>query len=260
MPFSFNPGQPAPSAGVQNQGIAPGSMQPPVGTSAPVVSGAPSVPDSPFLFMRNRDQGMSMNAYVQIILMLVTAFAVISAVSLFAYSQYLTLSINSKKEEIAQKDAAAKLEYPFDDMKKLSKRLSTLDKLLKQYVSVRAPLKLLENVVEKDVVFNDFMLTKSTIGDGYDMGFTVITTNYRSLIQQLAALNLEQYSKVLPKEKQKIGEVPNVSNGSVIKVLVTAPVFASGKLPDNPDFDFITVTGSSTRQTTTGPSTGSITP
>jgi hypothetical protein len=138
---------------------------------------------------------------------------------------YLTSAITSKKEEIATRDASFK-EFPISEMKRTSLRYSTLDTLLKDYLSIRAPLKMLEDVVEKQVVFDKFSLSRDVSTFQYIMNFSVITTNYRALVQQLDALNLTQYSKVTTKPKP--GEFTEL--GAKLKVAVTAPVSSQGVL------------------------------
>ena len=231
MSFSFNPGQQA-QAGEPMSG---GGLTPPVPQGEP--SGAIAVPDSPFLFMQQRGQDMTVGAYVQIILVMVSILAVAVAVTLFAYSTYLTMSIESNKDELLAKDASFK-DYPIEDMKKLSARFSALGLVLKDYVSVISPLKLLEDVVEKQAVFDKFSLGRDKKTSQYVVAFTVVTNNYKTLIQQLEALHLNQYSKIVPKTK-----FDNLSyTDSLIKVEVTAPILAQGQLSENVVF----VTSSST--------------
>jgi hypothetical protein len=195
MAFSFTPGQVA-APGTPNQGFTPASAP---GAAPQPQSNIPSVPDSPFLFMRNRDQPMSVNAYLQIILIFVAVLSVAFSLLLFLYGQYLTSSIESKKADLLAADSTFK-EYPLDDMKRLSRRFAMISKLLKDYVSTRSPLRLLEDVVEKPVVFNDFTFSKNTLKSGYVMSFSVTTNDYRTLIQQLESLDLAQYSKIVPKK------------------------------------------------------------
>jgi hypothetical protein len=200
-----------------------GGLTPPTPAGAPV--GAPAVPDSPFLFMQQRGQDMTITAYVQIVLIMISILAIMVSITLFAYSMYLTSAINSKKEEIAKRDASSK-DFPIDEMKRVSLRYSTLNSLLKDYISVRSPLKMLEDVVEKQVVFDKFSLSRDASTFEYVMMFSVITTNYRALVQQLDALNLTQYSKVT--SKPKAGGISEV--GAKLKVDITAPVSSEGIL------------------------------
>jgi hypothetical protein len=192
-----------------------------VGQSA-VAGSAPAVPDSAFLFMQQRGQEMTIGAYVQIVLVMVSILAVAVSIVLFAYSMYLTTSISSKKQEILTRDATFK-ELPIEEMKRVSLRYATLDSLLKEYLSARSPLKMLEDVVEKDVFFDKFTLLK-TSSLNYTMNFTVITTNYKSLVQQLESLNLAQYSKVVSKVKAESFS----ERDSTLKVEVMAPISPQG--------------------------------
>ncbi len=220
MAFSFSPGQIAPQ-GSQAQagggGINPSSATPPA-------VGPPS--DSPFLFIREKGQPFSIMACVQIVLVVATILSIVICGTLYAYSLYLKDQISTKKEELIAKDALLP-DYQYADMLRLSKRTATLDRLLQNYISARSPLKFLENVVENQVYFDKFTLSRDPMGGSYTVTFTAVTTNYTTLIQQLEALNLTEYSKVAP--KVRLGEL---SDGSLIKINVTTPVFVLGKLPD----------------------------
>jgi hypothetical protein len=224
MSFSFNPGQ-QPQTGEPMSG---GGLTPPVVGQSAVAGSAPAVPDSAFLFMQQRGQEMTMGAYLQVVLGMISVLAVAVSIVLFAYSMYLTTSINSKKEEILTRDASFK-ELPITEMKRVSLRYATLDSLLKDYLSVRTPLKMLEDVVEKEVVFDKFTLMRNS---QYTMNFSVVTTNYRALIQQLESLNLAQYSKVT--NQPKIGMLADT--GTSLKVEISAPVSAQGVLADSINF------------------------
>jgi hypothetical protein len=219
MSFSFNPGQQAPTG----EPMSGGGLTPPAQAGAPV--GAPAVPDSPFLFMQQRGQDMTIIAYVQIVLIMVSILAVAVSITLFVYSMYLTSAIASKKDEIMTRDASFK-EFPVEEMKRTSLRYSTLDSLLKDYLSIRTPLKMLENVVEKQVVFDKFSLSRDPITYGYTMNFSVITSNYRALVQQLDSLNLTQYSKVT--NKPKTGQFTEL--GAKLKVDINASISPKGVL------------------------------
>lgn len=247
MPFSFNPETQAPLPG---QGFTNASGVPVTAPQATNTAAVPSVPDSPFLFMRQRGQDMTVNSYLQIILVAVAVLSIVASAVLFSYSMYLTASIASKKAELLAKDATFK-EYPIEDMKRLSHRFSILGVILKEYLSIRSPLKFLEDVVENQAIFENFDLSKNKSTPGYTMAFVVVTSNYRVLLQQLEALNLAQYSKIIP--QKKIGTITD--SISSIKIQVSAPVFASGVLSD--EIVFIPGINAST---SIGISTGSTTP
>ncbi len=242
MAFSFNPTQA--QGGVPSPGVPQVSIQSPGGS----VQDAPaSIPDSPFLFMRNRDKEMTINAYLQLLLILVATLFVAASVVLFAYSQYLSISINKKKEDIASAEANFKA-YPLTEIRALSDKFIALDKILKKYVSSRSPLKYLEKVVENQVVFDDFSFTSETKGKGASGGnstinFTILTGSQRALVQQLDALNLREYSKAVPSTKME----SFADSGSVFKARISAPVLVQGVLAD--EIVFIPPIGTSTAPT-----------
>lgn len=198
--------------GVQNdtqpQGVAPDSS-------------------SPFLFVQQRGGEISVNAYLQILLFVIASLSILVSLVLFVYSTYLKSSIASTKQEILTRDASFK-DYPISEMVNFSSRVKNLEKLLQEYVSVRSPLKFLEDVVERQVVFDEFSLKKPVNGSGYTVDFAVVTTNYRALIQQLEALNLAQYSKIAP--QPKTAGISDSRNS--IKVRVSTPVIVQGVTSD----------------------------
>ncbi len=243
MAFSFTPGQITPQG---SQATAPQGTIP--GASLSPAVGPPS--DSPFLFIRERGQPLSIMACVQIVLTALAVLSVLTCVILYSYSLYLNVSIKDKKTQLEASEALIK-KYPFTEMLNLSLRTTALNDLLKAYISPRSPLKFLEDVVENQVVFNDFALTLTPAG--YIINFTVITSNYKSLIQQLEALNLKEYSKVAPKLKSD-GLVDGVAQ---IKIKVTTPVVVQGILPNELVFLNQDVT---TAVTSSATSTGSSTP
>jgi hypothetical protein len=225
MAFTLNPGSTAPQAG--------GGISAPVTPGSPAPAGAPSVPDSPFLFMRYRDQEEKpINMYIQIVLMAAAVLSIIICVVLLGYSMYLKQDNESKDTQIKAMDANFK-EYPFDDMRDLSYRMSMLKTLLNNYVAVASPLLFLEKVVEKQVIFDNFTFLK--VDGQYTISFTAVTNNYRALIQQLGALNLTEYHKVAPTPKPGMF----VDNVNTIKVQVTTPVLVQGKLPGDVESLFV---------------------
>lgn len=225
MAFSFSPGQIAPQG--SQAAVAPGTVAP--GGAVGQVTGTPS--DSPILFIKERTEGrpVSIMACVQIVLIVATILSIIICGTLYAYSIYLQSQIASKKSDLVSQDASLP-DYNYADMLRLSKRAAVLDKLLQNYISGRSPLKFLENVVENQVYFSNFKLGREK-GGAYNVTFTANTTNYKTLIQQLDALNLTNYSKVAP--SPKLAGLSDGNAGAVIKITVTTPVFVQGKLPDD---------------------------
>ena len=215
MAFSFTPAQVA-ASGMAVQGGAVPTLTP---------QETSPYPDSPVLYLQQIGKEKSIMAYIQLFLIVLSVVSMLASGMLFAYTKYLASSIESKQIEIANADAQFK-DYPFQEMQRFSDRLGALSKILDSYVSSRSPLRFLENVVEKNVLFTNFTLLKKN--DGYAINLTAITGNYRFLIQQLEALNLTQYQSVVPKP-----ELTNLKDlaGSV-EVKVTSPVFVQGKLPD----------------------------
>jgi hypothetical protein len=215
MPFSFNPNQ--------QQGAQPqGGMAPPGSSNEPVPE---SDPNSPILLLRDRSKPPTVMAYIQIMLIIVTIFMVLASAITFAYSMYLKSEVDSVKGDLEARNSEIK-EYPYEDMKKLSRRFVALDGILKDYVSARSPLRFLESVVENQVYFDSFSLNRQ--GAGYTVSFDVVTGNYKALIQQLDSINLKNYSKVIP--TPKTGSL--IDGQATFKVRVTTPVFVQGLLPD----------------------------
>lgn len=227
MAFSFNPTQ---STG-QVQGAATAPTAPQTGmqpiSSAVTPTSTLAVPDSPFYFIQQRGREKTVGAYVQLVLSVISFLTILSSITLFTYSFYLNMNIEKNKKSVLEQDITFK-EYPFDAMKRLSLRFSVLGQMMKDYVSVRSPLRFLEDVVEKQVVFNDFSLMKAQTGSGYTISFVATTGNYRSLIQQLESLHLTQYKKITPDPKLD----SFTDDTTALKIKVSTPVFVQGVLPD----------------------------
>lgn len=248
MPFSFNPtaqsgtGQAPAATAPQESGFAP--------SAAPNVplSDAPAVPSTPFLFIQQRGGDKTVGAYVQVLLMTVFVLSIVSSITLYAYSFYLKKSIESKKLLVDEAEANFK-GYPYEDMKKVYTGLLTLDALLKEYASARTPLLLLEKVVENEVLFSNFTLSRETTGK-YTMRLTAVTSNYKVLVQQLEALKLASYAKVAPSQKiNKIEEAKQNKNGQ-IEVEIMAPLNIQGIHPDSVIFENIVDVGRQMSTTT----------
>jgi hypothetical protein len=225
MAFSFNPAQTPQAGGVPT--ASPFASAPMPG-AAP--SGIPSIPDSPFLIMQNRDQPATVNAYLQLVLLLIAVLTFIVSLILFGYGMYLSSSVASKKETITQKESSFK-EYPLDEMRKFSTRSAGLNGFLKGYLSARSAFKLLEDAVEKKVYFSQFSLIKDAKSGMYSITLTAITDSYPVLVQQLSALNLSQYAKIVP--KTRIDKVTQKDDSSKLKVKVSAPILAQGMLSED---------------------------
>lgn len=227
MAFSFNP---TVQSGGEGQGMAPAPASSLTPSSIPDVplSDAPSAPESPVLFISQRGTGnVTVMAYAQLLLLLIASLMVISSVTLAVYGFYLNKTIADKKELLAGTEKTF-IELPSDQMKKTYDRFGLLTQLLKDYVSIRSPLKLLESVVEDKAYFDDFLLLKQAKG-GYTASFLVITKDYQSLIQQLEALKLSEYSKIAPQPKVDRFKKDDEEN---LTVEVNTPVMVQGVLPD----------------------------
>lgn len=96
-------------------------------------------------------------------------------------------------------------------------------------MSISSPLNFLEDVVEKQVYFDEFSVSRTKGTVNYVMNFSVVTTDYKFLIQQLESLNLAKYSKVAPKTTK--GQL--VDGGQEIKIKIMAPINAQGLLADD---------------------------
>ena len=216
MAFSFNPGQiqtpGAPQEGVPGVAVAPNPFA-----------------TSPILVLREKDGTISPWAWAQLLLIVFNIVTVVVCAVLFGYTTYLTKSIDSKRQELLDADATFK-DYPFKDMHRLSSRMSNLDKLLKNYVSIRSPLTFLERVVENQVVFDEFNFGPSLEG-GDVISFVAVTGDYRSLVQQLDALNLTQFSKVV--KQPKVNGFKD--DTKTLRIKVTTPVYVQGLLPGDVD-------------------------
>ncbi len=236
MPFSFNPT-------VQSGGQEGNTQPAESGFSQPVqqgdaLVGVPTAPSSPFLFLEQRgEDGRSTMAYIQIVLIVINVITLVSAITLSVYYFYLNKVIDSKKTAVVERETTFK-DYPFEEMRKVYVKMITIDALLKEYASGRTPLLLLEKVVENEVLFSEFNLFRETSGK-YNMQLTAVTSNYKVLVQQLEALKLASYAKVVPSSLiNNIEENKQTPEGQ-IRVKVLAPLNIQGVLPDTVIFDEI---------------------
>jgi hypothetical protein len=237
MPFSFNP-----TSGAQNQqgaqqgGPAFGS-QPNSNSADVTTSDAPQAPMSPFLFMAQRGQDKTTMAYVQIIAGTVFFVSVIATIVSFGYMKYLETVLESKRAEIQDKETTLK-EYPYALMREEFAKLKLLESLLKEYAAARTPLLLLEKVVENEVTFSNFILSREVSGK-YTVQLTALTNNYKAVVQQLDALRLTQFTKVV--SGQKVDKIDENSQSKIgkIKFEVSAPVAIQGILPSLAVFENI---------------------
>lgn len=248
MAFSFNPNQGGSQAGsTSGASFSVGQQSSGTGEGVPL-SDAPKAPESPVLFMNRREgEGLTVNAYLQMLFALAAVISVIASITLFVYGWYLENNIESKKETMAGFEAVTK-DYPFEEMKTALLRASVLDSHLKNYVSIRSPLKFLENIVEEKVYFDEFSFSKDK-KLGYIANFTAVTNDYQSLIQQLEALKLTEYKKIAT--DPKLGKLTDEKNKG-LRVQVTTPVFVQGKTAE--EVVFVTTDSRKTENTTTAPS------
>lgn len=232
MAFTFNQGQ-------SEQGAVPPTPQAPVITSVensqssipvPTLGAVPSVPDSPFLYIQQRGGGqeVSPNAYIQLVLTLVAVISVIMSLTMFVYGYYLSWNIDKHKKELASRDAEFKV-YPYDEMKRYSLRVKNLDFLMKEYLPVESPLLIMEKVIERNAVLDEFSLKQDNIDGKYLANFTVSTNNYRSLIQQLASFNLKEYGKYAPNPKAN----GLIQDDTSVKVKILTPIMGMQGLLKN---------------------------
>lgn len=234
MPFSFNPT--AQNETPQAQDRQEAAFTPSATPNQSIVD-APSVPETPFLFIQQRGGDKTLGAYIQVLLVTVFTLAIISSVTLLSYSFFLKKSIESKKVLVEGSEASFKT-YPYEEMKEVYQKMVLLDSLLKEYAAGRTPLLLLEKVVENEVLFSNFSLSRETSGK-YNMRLTALTSNYKVLVQQLDALKLASYAKVAPSQKiNKIEEDKQNKNGQ-IEVEIAVPLNIQGVHPDSVIFENI---------------------
>lgn len=201
------------------------------------------------MFIQQRGQEITVNAYLQIILLVVCLISVLASLTLFGYSFYLSSIIKEKQAMIDESEATAK-SYPFEEMKRLSNRIGSLGLLLGEYASIRSPLMLLEKVVENKVLFTEFEFKREPTSQ-YSMRLIASTNDYRTLVQQLDALNLGEYTKILPTRKIDNVEEDKASKDGLIKLRILAPLSVQGILPEDILFeDLVKKKATSTQEVT----------
>ncbi|MEN9552196.1 MAG: hypothetical protein RI935_573 [Candidatus Parcubacteria bacterium] len=238
MPFSFNPTSGAQNqSGAQQGGPTFGLQSNTSGVEDVTSSDVPQAPESPFLFMAQRGQDKTAMAYVQIIAGTLFAVSIIATLVSFGYMKYLETVLESKRAEIQDKETTLK-EYPYALMREEYAKLKLLEGLLKEYAAARTPLLLLEKVVENEVTFSNFSLNRDVNGK-YTIQLTALTNNYKAVVQQLDALRLTEFTKVVSGQKvDKIDENSQSKLGK-IKLEISAPVAIQGILPSLAVFENI---------------------
>lgn len=260
MSFSFNPGQ------EQTSAPAPSSNN---GVPLLVVPTIPSIVDggnvvekiSPFVF-RNRNKSKT-GMYFQSAVFLIFGSMLIASVGLFVYQGILNVQINSKKAELDTLQAGFK-KLPIEEMQKLSSRLSVINKIMNERVSVRTALTIVEESANDSVTYNKFSLTKNKTKSGYDINFGGDTGSYVSLYQQVDLLKSKIFSGVL--QKVAISGIGPLDKKGVTSFKIDATVAIGGVDPDgftvihknNQASTTVDVVSSSTPSTVGSESTSSV--
>lgn len=228
MAFSFNPGQEQtgqPVANTSNNGV-PLLVVPNIsnitGGGAPVVEAI-----SPFAF-RNRGKS-KFNVYFQSVVFLVFGIAFIASVGLFAYQGTLKLQISSKKDELDALQVGFK-RPPIEDMQKLSSRLTLINKIMNERVSVNTALRVVEESINNPVTYTKFSLSKNKTKNAYDINFSGETTSYASLYQQIEVLKSKVFGVVF--QKIEINGVGPLDRKGIASFKVDGVVAINGIEPD----------------------------
>ena len=193
MAFSFNPGQ-ATQVTKSSEGEAPPLIVP----EAPTISTTQVVEKvSPFAY-KNRSKS-KFGMYFQFAIFLIFGVVAISSIGLFAYQNILLAQIESKKQELLEKEASFP-KMDLDKMQKLSSRIKVINKIINERASVNTAFRLLESAaLDNGVTFTKFGLDKSKRVKGYELSFAGETTSYPALYQQIQALNDKKFAKYFTK-------------------------------------------------------------
>lgn len=230
MPFSFNPGQQQTTVSTTSTPKTSNDVPSLIVPEAPTMSLIPVVkPISPFAFRNEKTSKTAI--YFQAGLFVVFLITVVISFALFSYQSTLKIQISNRKAtlEEVQKGYTA---LPLDDMKKLSSRLTLINKIMNERASVRTALIILEESVDKPVTYNKFSLSKSkTTNNSYDISFGGDTNSYTSLYQQLDILKSKMFGTVF--KKITIGGIGPLDKKGITSFKVDGTIAIAGIDPDS---------------------------
>lgn len=257
MPFSFTPGQdqtavaapaaaPAPTL---NNGVP--ALNVPV---APTISLTPVTEAlSPFAY-KNRNKS-KFGVYFQFGVFLIFIISAVVSIGLFAYQGSINLQISNRKADLEKLQAGFKKPKDLDDIIRLSSRLTLINKIINERVSVRTAFRIIEESISSPVTYNKFALAKSRKDQTYDLTFAGETNSYAALYQQIEILNSNEFHKVFP--KISITGIGPLDKRGIASFNVGASVAIAGI---NPDDNFTVIGGfaSSTKKVDLGTTTSQV--
>lgn len=176
MPFSFKPE-------IESQG-----------TQASLVAPLTISNALPSMGLMNRGGGKS--SLIQVILFVILGITVLVAIGIFAYGQYLSRQIQTKKESLLKMDSEFG-SLKLDEMKDLSNRMKVVNQLVSEHPSVNVAFKIIEDSVENQITYKNFALNFTSAGKGYSMTLSGSAPNYKSVVQQVETLNRKPYNGYL---------------------------------------------------------------
>lgn len=135
---------------------------------------------------RKKDEGMGL---VQLLLTIITVFAVLIAGGLFGYATYLKGDIDRKKQALAESEKKLQ-DIPLGEIKSLSARLKMANDLINNHQNVGSLFNILEKVTDTKVSYNNFNLSFDETKKKYNLSLSGSADGYETIIRQIDVLKL----------------------------------------------------------------------
>lgn len=218
MPFSFKPTQDTENTTTapSQEGVAGSSPQ----ASSNTLASTALYPSS--RFEENKVDIVKMVAFG------IFGVCVGITVILFAYQQYLSSQIESKKSELAA-DEAKLGALPLTDMRKLSNRMKVINQLVANHASVRVAFRVIEDSIENPVTYKNFNLSFSENTHLYQLNLGAVARDYHSIVQQMETLKDKEYAKYIP---SFVVEGVRPDDTGAISFNIKMPIVITGVLPE----------------------------
>lgn len=186
-----------------------------------------SAPATVYSYGVRNDQ--TKGGFFQIIIYVIFGLTVITAMGTFAYQQYLSNEVDSKKQTLENQEKKLG-QLPLNDMRKLSNRIDFINQLIQNHASVRAAFRVIESTIENSVVYKNFDLRADSSSKAYSLNMFAIAKDYHSAIQQISTLQNKVYSEFIPSVSI---ESPHPDDKGNVTFNVKIPIKITGKLPED---------------------------
>ena len=186
-----------------------------------------SAPSTVYSYGVRSDQ--TKGGFFQIIIYVIFGLTVLTAIGTFAYQQYLSNEVDSKKQELENQEKKLG-QLPLNDMRRLSNRIDFINQLVQNHASVRAAFRIIEITIENPVVYKNFDLRADSSSKAYNLNMFAIAKDYHSAIQQISTLQNKLYSRFIPNVSI---ESPHPDDKGNVTFNIKIPINITGILPED---------------------------